>query len=190
VVHDDFTNIATARVEGFDFNVRWVRDIGPGNLRVNLLLTQYLHQQQKLFSTDPFTDFNGLPASPAYTANLDATYTYHGWKVRYGLEWVAPTNAYAYEFGDGATAADAWIFAPNILYDLDTESYFLHSLSLQYRSTHGWQLTIGVNNLTDENPPFFASVDGVSFPRAGNALIYSGYDYRGREYFVNVTRSF
>jgi iron complex outermembrane receptor protein len=184
IVHDDFTNIATSRVVGLDYNVRYTRDIGPGRLRLDMLITQYLNQQARTFPDDPFTEFNGLLTSPAYTGALDATYTMHEWRFHYGLQWVARMNSNEFEFGPNTSEADALPF------DFITPNYYLHAISIQYRSTHNWTATVGVNNLTDETPPFISSGDGVNFPRAGNALLYSGFDYQGREYFVNLSRTF
>ena len=179
-VFDSYTNVATDRVTGIDYNFRYLRDVGPGTLRLNGLVTQYLHQQNRLFSTDPLDENNGTLTNPAWTATLDATYTLHEWKVRYGLEWIQGTDSYELLFGPGVTAND-------VGFTFDVPDYYLHNLSVQYKSTRNWQVTAGVHNLTDEVPP---SVSSGAYNRVGNALLYSGFDYVGRTWFINASRSF
>ncbi|MEO7744324.1 MAG: hypothetical protein ABIR98_15410, partial [Usitatibacter sp.] len=71
-------------------------------------------------------------------------------------------------------------------FKLDTPSYILHSASVEYKADK-WSVTAGVRNIADKEPPQISS--GV-ISRVGNAPLYSGYDYVGRRYFVNVTKEF
>ena len=41
IVNDSYVNLSIANVRGYDFTVRYVRDIGPGKFRANALITQY-----------------------------------------------------------------------------------------------------------------------------------------------------
>jgi len=65
-------------------------------------------------------------------------------------------------------------------------SYFLHSLSAEYKADT-WSVIAGVRNLRNEEPPVISS---GAYNRVGNAPLYSGYDYVGRTYFVNISKSF
>ncbi|HZZ35612.1 MAG TPA: TonB-dependent receptor, partial [Caulobacteraceae bacterium] len=178
IVFDSYTNIATERVRGLDFTVRWVKEIGPGTLRINGILTDYLEQANKLFPEDPFDEFNGTLNTPKYAATLDTTYTYHSWKVRYGLEWLSSMQSYDLFGLDKATTQ----------FVLDVPNYYLHNISVQYRGDT-WEATAGINNIADREPPKISS--GISlYSRVGNAPLYSGYDYFGRTFFVNVTKRF
>jgi outer membrane receptor protein involved in Fe transport len=67
-------------------------------------------------------------------------------------------------------------------YDLKVPSYLTHRVSVRYQ-TDTWEATFGVRNLTDEIPP---SVSSQIVNRVGNVPLYSGYDYVGREFFVNT----
>ncbi|MFQ6310879.1 TonB-dependent receptor [Lysobacter capsici] len=176
-VHDSYVNLATDRVRGLDFTVRYVRDIGPGTLRSTLQATHFLEQSSKLFAEDELDDYNGNVGSPSYTATLDTTYEWKKWKVRYGLEWVDATQSYGFYGVDRATAP----------YKMHTEDYFLSHLSTQYKWDK-WSVTGGVRNLFGADPKVISH--SGAYNRVGNAPLYSGYDYVGRTFFMNVQADF
>ena len=178
-VTNGFINLATDVVRGYDITARYTNDVGTGRLRTNLSLTKYDEQSNKLFADDPTDDFNGTIANPAWSGALDLNYTVKAWNYYYGLEWVGATSSYDYYEEDAATST----------YKLDTPSYFLHSASVQYKDSVGkWSATFGVRNLADTKPPVISAQAGYN--RVGNAPLYSGYDYSGRRFFLNVSMSF
>ncbi len=177
-VHDAYTNIASQIVEGIDYNLRWTRPVGPGDIRVNVSVTQYLDQRNRLFSTDPWDEYNGTINNPEYTATADVTYSMANWKFRYGMEWIDSMDSHAY-FGIPAGRAST--------YDFAVPSYTLHNASVQFTSDSDWSAIVGVRNLTDETPPWISQ---GAYNRVGNSPLYSGYDYVGRQFFVNISKKF
>jgi outer membrane receptor protein involved in Fe transport len=176
IVNDSYINVSTDLVRGYDFTIRFSKDIGPGNLLANAVITKYLEQSSKLFPDDPFTDSNGRLRAPKMTASLDVSYKWKEWKVRYGMDWIDSMSDYAFFGEDPATST----------YKMDTPVYMLHHLSLQYKADT-WAVTAGVRNLADKDPP---QISQGFTSRVGNAPLYSGFDYFGRTYFVNVTKTF
>ncbi|MEI2428721.1 TonB-dependent receptor [Lysobacter yananisis] len=176
-VHDSYINLATDRVRGLDFTARYVRDIGPGTLRTTVQATHFLEQASKLFAEDELEDYNGNIGAPSWTATLDATYEWKNWKVRYGLEWVDSMQSYGYYELDRATSS----------YKMHTEDYYLSHLSVQHKWDK-WSVTGGVRNLFDAEPKKISDSD--QYYRVGNGPLYSGYDYLGRSFFLNVQASF
>jgi outer membrane receptor protein involved in Fe transport len=65
--------------------------------------------------------------------------------------------------------------------------YYTHALSLRYRSENEWEFTAGVRNLFDQTPP---TISSGFYNRVGNAPLYSGYDFFGRQVYVNVEKKF
>ena len=185
-VFDSSTNIATQRVYGLDYTLRYTRDLGPGSLRINAQVTQYLNQTSKTSPFDPFLDFNGTIGSPKYSGTLDATYTYHKWKLRYGLDWIASMNSYDFladpqgKIQPGSNRQSASPFIE------DTPNYFIHSLAVQYQGDK-WEATFGIKNLADRAPP---PISTYYYDRVGTAPLYSGFDYVGRVFYVNVSKKF
>jgi iron complex outermembrane recepter protein len=175
-VDNSYINVSTDRVRGLDFTLRVSKDIGPGNLLVNAVVTKYLEQSNKLFADDPFIDSNGRLTVPKLTGSLDAKYKWKEWTLRYGMDYVGKMSDYDFFGEDPATST----------YKMDTGEYILHHLSLQYKADT-WAVTGGVRNLTDKEPP---QISQGFTNRVGNAPLYSGFDYFGRTFFVNVTKSF
>ncbi|PTA72412.1 MULTISPECIES: TonB-dependent receptor [unclassified Stenotrophomonas] len=175
-VYDSYVNLAVDKVRGYDFTLRYTRDVGPGTLRANVQVTHFTEQSNKLFADDALQDYNGMLNTPAYTGTLDLVYSWNKWRARYGLEWVDSMDSYDYYNLDPATS----------VYKFAVPSYFTHSLSAEYTGDK-WSVTAGVRNLRNEEPPMISS---GAYNRVGNAPLYSGYDYVGRTYFVNVSKSF
>jgi outer membrane receptor protein involved in Fe transport len=66
------------------------------------------------------------------------------------------------------------------------EGQWHHDLGL----TYNWEtaaLTVGINNLTDEEPPLISEEAG---PNRNNAVASARYDLIGTSYFVNFTKHF
>jgi outer membrane receptor protein involved in Fe transport len=179
-VLNGYVNIATQTVRGLDYNLRYTRDLGPGSVRVNALVTQYLEQNTKTFPDDPFDEFNGSLNNPEFVGTLDATYSWKKWNFRYGMDWISDMESYTL-FGIANPAADTRI--------MDVPDYYLHHFSVQYSDTErNWQATLGVRNMFDEEPPKISATGSALYPRVGNSPLYSGYDYVGRTFFFNITK--
>lgn len=176
---DPYTNIASQTASGLDFNMRYKQDIGTGKLTLNARATYMMEQSLQLSPDDDVEDFIGMLRYPKVTGDFTATYDWKDWTFNYYLEAVSPMNSNAY-YGITRTNSSG--------YDLTTELYTIHTLSVRYESPKKWSLTVGVNNLTNENPPTISS--GTSTPRIGNSLNYSGYDYRGRSAWVRFAKTF
>lgn len=176
-VNNSYVNVATDRVAGFDYTLRYVRALGPGTIRVNALVSDYARQDNKLFPNDPFSTFNGTIGAPKRTGVLDASYLWRAWTFRYGLDWVGKQSHYGYfNDEDGKTST----------YKLDTPNYIRHNFATQYKADT-WSIIVGVRNLTDKSPP---QISQGFTNRIGNAPLYSGYDYVGRTWFVTGSYKF
>ncbi len=175
-VIDNFVNLATQNVRGLDYTLRYARDLGPGRFRLNASVTQYLEQSSKLFSTDALDEVNGTIGNPKFSGSFDVSYKYREWQLRYGLDWLDATKSYSYLGLDPATTP----------FFFETPDYFQHSLSLGYEGDK-FNMTMGVRNLLDKDPP---QISQGAYSRIGNAPLFSGYDYTGRTFFINVGTSF
>lgn len=172
-----YINISDAKVSGIDFNARLAQKIGLGGLTLNGQMTMFKNRYNRTLPTDSILNVIGLISNPKWTGTFDANYNYKEWNLHYGVEWVGKTSSknYAEPFG----------YSP-LKYKLETPDYFLHNVSVSY-DTKRFGMTLGVRNLFDRDPPTI-SADYTSL--VGNAPLYSGYDYRGRTFFVNVRAGF
>ncbi|WP_202844596.1 TonB-dependent receptor plug domain-containing protein [Luteimonas saliphila] len=183
-VNSDYVNISESLVRGWDFTARYVRDIGPGSFRANAQVSNYLMQAGRTFSTDPVRNVTGTVGAPQYTGQLELSYTVKNWFIHYGLEWVGSTNDYDYYeryFVDDA--GDPLDYRPTYL--METDDYFTSNASVQYRGDD-WSARVGVRNIADKEPPVISAYTNT----IGNAPLYSGYDFFGRTFFLNLTKSF
>jgi outer membrane receptor protein involved in Fe transport len=174
-VSNAHTNIATQLAEGIDYTIRYDRELGPGSFRMNAQATHYLEQSNNLFPTDPLDRLNGTINNPENIASLGLSFFLNNWRFQYGFDWVDGMSSYEYLGDDPATSIRDW----------DVESYMEHFMSVRY-SSDKWEVTAGVRNLTDEEPP---TISQGFYSRQGNSPYYSGYDFVGREAFVQVVYS-
>jgi iron complex outermembrane recepter protein len=175
-VNNAYTNIATQVAHGIDVTLRVEGKVGPGRLRLNAQMTQYSTQASKLFATDELDEINGTVGVPARTGTASLTYSYDNWQFRYGVEWIAHTQSYDDIGLDPATS----------VFDLATEDYYEHGVSVRYTGDDV-EATLGVRNLANAEPP---TISSGFFNRVGNAPLYSGYDYVGREVFLQFAKKF
>ncbi len=178
-VNNNFINLSTDVVRGFEANLRYARDVGPGKLVLNAIVTKYEEQSTQLFADSPVNDTNGDIASPEWTGTANATYTWDKVSLRYGVDWVGKGNSYEAFDEDPATST----------FFLKTPNYFLHNASVQYR-LDTFELTAGVRNLFDRNPPRVSTTFDFLYNTVGNSPLYSGYDYSGRTFFVSAAAKF
>jgi outer membrane receptor protein involved in Fe transport len=176
-VNDSFVNLATDVVRGLDYTLRYTNEVGIGKLRVNLNVTQFRSQANKLFADDPIDEFNGTIGNPKRSGTLDLRYEVKNWRLYYGLDWVGKMDSYAYLEEDPATST----------YKLNTPNYLTHTLAVGYKGDK-WEATLGVRNFTDVKPPQISAQAGYN--RVGNAPLYSGYDYVGRTVYLNASKTF
>lgn len=177
-VNDNYLNIATQVAEGVDYNVRYTRSIGVGEFTADLRATRYLRQDQRVLPTDPLDKFNGTLQFPKWVGDADIRYKWKDYTVRYGLNYVDGMNSNDY-LGVGPTTAP--------FYNFKVSSYITHDVSLRYESPNKWEVIAGVRNLTNQDPK---QITAGAYNRAGNSLLYSGYDYLGRRGFVTLSVTF
>lgn len=175
---DNYVNIASQGVEGFDFTIRYTRDILDGRFVSTLRATNMKSQTYRLNETDAADEYAGFPGYPKWVGDFDMRYEWKDWIFRWGVDYVSATDAARLNGIDPSVDP----------YHTKVEAYFEHSASVQFKGKNDWEATVGVNNIFGEEPPIISY--GLSVPRVGSSQLYSGYDNRGRSLFVNLVKSF
>lgn len=173
IVTTGYVNISKSVLRGIDYNARIALPVGPGKLVLNGAVTQFLQRYNLNLPTDPTVELTGLITYPRFTGVFDATYAYDRFSIHYSGEWTQHTDSTDY-LGGGPT------------YNFFTPDYWLHSVSGTYRADK-FAFTLGVRNLLNTNPP---QISAGAYNRVGNAPLYSGYDFVGRSFFMNVSTKF
>lgn len=174
VVFGDYINIAEQRVTGLDFDVRFGWSLtGMGEFYFKETVTQLLSFERKVSRTQAFEDLEGTYRFPkrrstttfgwgmgAYTASLSAKYIDSYKDQYYGR--VSPLTG----------EVDRHKVDSNLTFDLQ----------MGYKVTKDGLLTLGIVNLTDEDPPFAnGEVEGYD---------YATHDPRGRVYNLKLNYLF
>ncbi|MFM6932473.1 MAG: TonB-dependent receptor plug domain-containing protein [Novosphingobium sp.] len=173
-VVSSYVNISDARVKGIDYNLRFGTDLLGGKFRFNAAATMFIDRYSRTFPTDTILNNIGLLTNPKWTGTFDANYQKGKFNLRYSLEWIGATDSTEYAAGFGL-AQNRYLYK--------TDDYFTHAVSLNMIVSKNFDMTIGVRNLFDKEPPQI-SADYTNL--IGNAPLYSGYDIRGRTFFVGL----
>lgn len=170
-VNNAYTNLSSENLRGLDVNADFDQEIGPGSFGINLSFTRYYTQAEQLFRGEEFKEYNGSLEKPDMSGTANISYTWNDWKFLYGVDWINKMDGYV-EAQEDPTESYS---------DYTVPSYLEHRISARYQAEK-WKVVFGVSNLTNETPP---EISAGYFNRVGNSPLYSGYDYVGREVFVN-----
>lgn len=201
-LQDPFLNISSQKAEGIDFDARFATPLLGGQFSTQLQATRMLTQSIVNFPGGQVNDFNGTlgypgaGAGPKWTGSLDTRFKTGGFTFRWGATFIGKMSSEVFESSayrtDDGTVCPAGPGPGCFLVDFDFKvpNYISHSVSVQYLWRDIGQFTIGVNNLFDKDPPTISNDNVNPYTRFGNFFADSGYDYRGRSFFVNVTKTF
>ncbi len=188
-VTSGFVNLSEDIVKGYEFTGRFATDLFGGRFTFNANVTKYTEQSDRTFPEEILLDSNGTTNVPDWVANVDATYRTGATTFRYGVSWFDSSSGTA-EFNQTSRTTgvvnQAAVDQLNEFYQIEVPDYFLHSASVQFDIGEKFEMTVGVRNLFDKQPPKVT----VYYTTIGNAPLYSGYDYTGRQWFVNTNFKF
>jgi outer membrane receptor protein involved in Fe transport len=199
---DPYLNIARQLSAGFDIDARYATRLLGGQFSTQLQATRMTTQKIEFFPGNGLNNFNGtlgypgFGSGPKWTGSLDTRFKLNNnltfrWGVQYVGKMSSQSSANVIFLDDnGAVCAQGSAGCFAVDYDLSVPDYFQHGVSVQYLWKNIGQVTLGVNNLFDKDPPTISDDSTSGFPRFGNFFANGAYDYRGRSVFVNITRSF
>ncbi|OCW97095.1 TonB-dependent siderophore receptor [Alishewanella sp. HH-ZS] len=181
-VRGGYVNVSQQNVRGADFMATYEDDFAFGRLRLRLDHTVQLERSFKQFPDSIPSTYVGDIGEPKHVGTLSATLSRDGWRYTWNTRYVAATDDYKYFANGNRTTyrGQASTFVA------DTPTYILHSASVQ-TDFQGFDVTFGIANLFDKEPPN-ASPSAVR--TAGNAVLYSQYDFYGRRAFLNLSYNF
>ena len=198
-VRSQFVNIGSVETDGLDFSADYTMDIGNGSLILDAAAT-YLLSYDVDTDGDGALDFDGAGSRnqsnsfntmPEIRANAAATWFAGNHVARLGLRYI---DSYKNDQGNNAEV-DSWTTI-DALY-----AYTFTGLIGDGDTT----LSVGVNNIADEDPPRLArnNSDGTPVTRFDSDGLYvrgwvdrpgyddrAGHDIRGRIVYVNFKHAF
>lgn len=177
-VIQSYVNISDAKVEGIDFVLRYTREMLGGEFRIGAQATMFKDRYSRTLPTAAIFHSIGHLESPKWTGTFDVGFRRAGWNFRYGVEWIDAMDSNAYYDSRGF---------PDEVYYWKTPDYFLHTASIR-KDFKDFSFSLGVRNIFNTEPPQVSY--GYTNFVAGNALLYSGFDMRGRQVFVSTKAHF
>jgi len=198
-VDNAYVNVSEQAGRGFDLQMRYTQPLSFGTLTLETEHNYKLEDSVTILGTT--TDFRGDTfnfGGPSYAGNVSAslrsgafTYFYRVDMIGRGSDieeqggsQILPNTRY-YDVNAGITNPNCAVDSRGCtLYKFYTEFHSTHSASIRY-DNDAFSVTLGIQNLWDENPP----AAGPGLFRVGNAAL-NGYDMRGRRASLRFTKTF
>ena len=200
-VQNNFVNVAHQGNRGIDVNLRYEREIGPGDFTFQGEATFMLEDVTQIFLSGLVQDFLGTTfgfRGPEIVARAQLRYDWNDWTATWTTNYIGEGSDDAQFGGDtfrsttyctlpapscGGTAS------PLVRFEQSTDPITYHDFSIRKRfeNENGADISIilGMQNVFDERPP---SQSAGQFRRGTAAL--NAYDLVGRRAFINVGVAF
>lgn len=185
-VNDTFININEQTVSGVDANLTWSGDYDWGTLFIDSRNTWY--QENVFRNFEPGTvegfdqfDVTGTIGNPEFVSNLLVSARKDDWLVTWGLFYRSETDE-----ADFQQSEFTYFGFEGARRDITFDAVWLNNFSVSYVQDK-WDVTLGINNIFDEEPDIVSSGAGVA--RRGNVPIVGlglggvGGDPLGRSIF-------
>ncbi|MGM7319331.1 TonB-dependent receptor plug domain-containing protein [Idiomarina sp. ST10R2A5] len=183
VVNSGYVNVASQRTRGVDLKLTYQDQFDFGNIRVNLEHTNQIERSYQLFPDSEPLQYIGEIGDPKHVGLLTTTFSRDDWSLTWTARYVDKTNDYEY-FDD---TNETTYRGEDVTFVAETPTTFYHTLSGNMTFADSFDVTVGVANVFDKEPPIVSP----AYVRAvGNATLYSQYDNLGRRLFASITYNF
>lgn len=184
-VTNNFINIADQTNTGLDINAEYSRDLSFGTLTLTTQHTFQFEDEISLFENSVPLDTNGEAGDPEWVGEFNATLDRGPWSFFWGVDFIGETSNVE-SFG-GTTGS---YFGTPVFFKLETEATTYHNMSISREFSHGIDVRLGVANVFDEHPPAVTTLGLGEYSTVGTSAFYSQYDWLGRRFFLNVSKTF
>jgi outer membrane receptor protein involved in Fe transport len=171
---DQNVNVATSTGEGIDTEVRWSVDTSVGYFDTALLWAHLLERRRTAFPGAPESVLEG---THFLNSTSDDGGTYAEDKLNFSAHWTRGNLKVGY-LAEFISSIDALASFQNYTQKIDSVLY--HDLVLDYSLERfgTTRLTLGVTNLTDEEPPYIDRGFNASTDPTTYRMLGTGYFFR------------
>jgi iron complex outermembrane receptor protein len=184
-----FINIGEDTAKGIDLNTRLLMStdwLGGMDISWATATTHQTERDFQPFGPETRQDLNGTIGVPEWKFTSTLSLRRDTWEVLLQNRFIGEAQQIDTE-DDAANPIFAAGLNGVMSHDIDfVDSIWYTDLSLNYLA-ESWSLTVGVNNLLDEEPPLIDVSEG---PNRNNAVSSTGYDFFGRTLFATVSFDF
>lgn len=183
-VRGGYLNTAKQTVRGIDYAMTYRDTFSFGDLRVRLEHTQQIERNFQQFDSDPETAFINRIGNPKQVGTLQTSLRRDDWRYNWTMTYFGSTSNYhIYANGNRTTYRGT-----PVTFLAETPTYILHAFSANTTVYENFDVTFGVANAFDKQPP-------MASPTASNVvgnvpLFASQLDYLGRRFFMTVSYDF
>jgi iron complex outermembrane receptor protein len=180
-----FINIGEQTAKGIDLNTRlfYTFDNWGLDLVWTTALTRQLEQEIEIMGPEDRDDNLGEIGTPKLKFMNSLSLLWGDWQMLMDNRYISDGQ----QDGPNPPLPNRWFIGNPLVQFVDfVDSVWYTDLSLTY-SSDIWSVTLGVNNLFDEEPPLISRSKG---PNRNNAVTSSGYDFVGRSIFATVQVGF
>ncbi|MEN9924530.1 MAG: hypothetical protein RL268_656, partial [Pseudomonadota bacterium] len=169
-------NFGSRRTRGIDFSARAGVDALGGAVSLGFDGTLLLEKKEKLLPNLPYSDLRGVFS---FAGDLGLKWKHNAW-IGYNKDGFGLTFSQIYRGGYANQALPGSAARPD--YNPRVKPYIIHNLSVSQKVAERFQLTLGVKNVFNVDPPFAITYD--SNTGAGSSWEPRVADPRGRSFTV------
>ena len=172
-------NVAGYKTSGVDVQLDWRRDVGPGTLGLNWLVSWLDTYERKTGATAPREELAGLISSELGAFGVGGSLPEWKWTAAASYLWRGLDATVRWRYIDSMTDGEVPDF------QVPSQDYFDLYASYAFGAgpLDGLRLGLGVENIGDQDPPLYpSSVQANTNP--------SQYDVLGRRYFLRLNYAF
>ncbi|MEM1176296.1 MAG: TonB-dependent receptor [Pseudomonadota bacterium] len=201
LVDASFVNLGLQTSEGIDINVRYRDDFNLfgqfWDLQATWTATNYTELKEQIDPQDPIDDRVGELGFPEWSWIGRFDFRTGNWGVIYRTRFIGEFARDPEDVNESQNRANLEACTllggpvntsgngPCVSKNAD-DSVLYHDITANY-TRDDWSVAFGIRNVADEEPPLITQGEGSS---RFNHVVQSGYDLDGRQFFVNLSKSF
>jgi iron complex outermembrane receptor protein len=167
-------NLAIWDLEGMDFNVQYLFEGLGVEWRADWEASYVMTWDTQAFAGEEIQSFAGTIGTPEWKQNFALTANWEDLSIAYNILYVdemeiTATAVYGDDPADYVTPV--------------ADSFMTHTLSAAYQLNDNISLRAGIDNITDEEPPYNSTYDDANTET-------TQYKYIGRNFFLGTTITF
>lgn len=185
-VYDQYINIAEQTNRGWDLSARYTTEVPWGELVLDTQHTFQIEDSILVRDGSPNRDYNGRMGDPKWTGRASVELRNNDWSYYWGMNFIGDAS----DVDDYGTDEGSRFGTP-VRFVLGADTVVYHNLSVSKAfDDSGVLARFGVNNALNTKPPRLTTLNLGQVSTEGNSAFYSQYNWRGRSFFVNVTKNF
>jgi len=180
-VRSNNQNLFEENGSGIDLSTRFDWELGSGAVVADIRLAYLLEHERQTSAVQPLCDDTGTTSEPEWRANGQLGYQAADWSTTVLFRYIGDTE----DLPGGRDSANFSCDVNPASPIQKVDSYLEIGLRGTYNFGDSAELSAGIINLTDEEPPFSEVASGA-WPWFDQSL----YDARGTRYYVTMTYDF